>query len=227
LIVGRELLSALDTEVLAQIFGAINPAPMPVKGESITHKVVREAVKVATDFDLKAQRAEFAPVEFSVPPAIDVANVLVPVQESVAALPSVEEKAAAGAPPSASPKAPGKPVDPRQISLLDGAPEDVGSVGVPAAVSPTLQDSLDGYPPMIVDFFRALKEDVESGKAKVTWGKMGLSIPKRILAGYGIASDSLIEVLRKKAVLLENNKTDITIAQGIGRLIKAREEASA
>lgn len=67
---------------------------------------------------------------------------------------------------------------------------------------------------MIVDFFRALKEDVESGKVKVAWAAMGLTIAKRILGGYGIASDSLIEVLRKKGVLLGNTKTEITIAGG-------------
>jgi conjugal transfer pilus assembly protein TraI len=228
LIVGRELLSALDTEVLAQIFGAINPAPMPMQGESITHKVVREAVKVATDFDRKAQRAEFAPVEFSVPPAIDVANVLVPVQEAVSALPPVDGVPTTVQVTPAATKAPSnKPVDPRQISLLDGGPDYPAAADTPPADAPTLENGLSDYPPMIVDFFRALKEDVESGKAKVAWGKMGLTIPKRILAGYGIASDSLIEVLRKKGVLLENNKTEIMIAQAIGRLITAREEASA
>ncbi|CAE6963034.1 TraI domain-containing protein [Paraburkholderia domus] len=227
LIVGQELLSALDTVVLAQIFGAINPAPMPLQGESITHKVVREAVKVATDFDLKAQRAEFAPVEFSVPPAIDVANVLVPVQEFVAAQGPVDEKQTPGPVTAPTTRASGsKPVDPRQISLLDAVAGDAGSAGAPRDEVPTLEDGLKDYPPMIVDFFRALKEDVESGKVKVAWAAMGLTIAKRILGGYGIASDSLIEVLRKKGVLLGNTKTEITIAQGLGRLIKVREEAS-
>lgn len=230
LIVGRELLSELDTEVLAQIFGAINPAPMPMQGESITHKVVREAVKVATDFDLKAQRAEFAAVEFSVPPAIDVANVLVPVQEPVTAPLPEDEKQPAGsvASPTAAPSPPqkpagGKPVDPRQISLLDEVPRIPD--GAPLTV-PTLEEGLQDYPAMIVDFFRALKEDVASGKAKVTWAKLGLNIPKKSLGSYGIASDTLIDALRKKGVLLDNGKAEIMIAQSIGRLIKAREEAS-
>lgn len=123
------MLSALDTVVLAQVFGAINPAPMPLQGESITHKVVREAVKVATDFDLKAQRAEFAPVEFSVPPAIDVANVLVPVQEPVAAQAPVGEKQTPWPVTAPTTKASGsKPVDPRQISLLDAVAGDAGSL---------------------------------------------------------------------------------------------------
>lgn len=241
LIVGQELLSALDHEVVAQIFGAINPAPMPMQGESVTHKVVREAIKVATDFDLKAQRAQFAPIEFSVPPAIDVANVIAPVQETVGASPLQDETRAPDAIEPAAEKARVvKRVDPRQISLLDDeptVPAALATAVTPAAsLAPTpavaeaeatpaktIEQGLTGFPQMFVDFFRVLKEDIESGKVKVSWGTMGLKIPKKIFAGYGIATDSLIAVLRQKGVLLEKSNTEITVARSIGELLKARE----
>jgi conjugal transfer pilus assembly protein TraI len=248
LIVGPQLLSTLDAEVLSQTFGAINPAPTPMQGETVTHKVLREAVKVAIDFDLKAQRTKVVPVEYAIPPVADVSNAVAPTPEPTPGAAVTPDSAAMATPASREPQpsagaAPlpppvnvatasgtgGKPVDPRQISLLDPVadeqiPAAAGSVEPPV---PTLNEGLKGYPPMIVDFFKALKQDVESGKAKVTWGRMGLSIPKKLLGGYGIASDSLIDVLRKKGVLLENSRTDITIAQSIGRLVKAREEVSA
>ncbi|MFP3480055.1 type VI secretion protein, partial [Burkholderia sp. SIMBA_057] len=73
-LVGTEVLSGLDAEVQSEIFGAINPTQSPTGGvESLTHKVVRQAVATAAEFDRKAQRAVFEPVTFAVPSAIHVA----------------------------------------------------------------------------------------------------------------------------------------------------------
>ena len=79
MLVGSELLSGLDAEVLSEMFGAINPDMQPIGAESLLHKVVRQGVGTADEFDRKAQRAVFAPVEFDVPSAVHVAAELEPV----------------------------------------------------------------------------------------------------------------------------------------------------
>lgn len=241
LIVGHEQLSKLDAEVIAQSFGAINPPAMPVGAETVTQKVVREAVKVATDFDLRAQRSVFTPVQFRVPPSSEVENLLVPVPDAAPPPPPAvgagsanEEKGPSAAastnealtlPPKAAPI--GKPVDPRQISLLD-VPTGSEDAGTTASIAPeppqTLEDLLKGDA-MIVELFHALKEDVAAGKAKVEWSRFGLDIPKKSLGGYGVSTDTLIEALRKKSMILANSKTLITVAAKIGEFILPRESA--
>jgi conjugal transfer pilus assembly protein TraI len=79
ILVGSALLSGLDAEVLSEMFGAINPNVHPVGAESVLHKVVRQGVSTADEFDRKAQRAVFAPVQFDVPSAVHVAAQLEPV----------------------------------------------------------------------------------------------------------------------------------------------------
>lgn len=233
MIVGHDQLSRLDAEVVSQSLGAINPSPTPMQIESVTHKVVRQAVKVATDFDLKAQRSEFAPVEYHVPPPEQVEGLLVAVQESA----TVQATSLAPAPAHAASildapepdsavdpvvpqpgKVDGNSSDPRQISLLESA------TAVSDAPPPRLEDYLKGSN-MIIDFFKALKEDVEKGKATVEWTDMGLRIPKKIVGSYGIASDTLINALRKKGLLLENVKMYIAISPKIGQFVLARETA--
>jgi conjugal transfer pilus assembly protein TraI len=256
LIVGQELLASIDPEVLAEIFGAINPSPTPGAAESLTHKVVREAVKVATDFDLKAQRAQFEPVAFKVPPAIDVANVLKPVVESVAAAPAAAPSSTANesllVQPATLKRVPeAKEGDPRQISLLDmgGTPTANATSGVPAAPNapapqpqpqavasevpdatatrPRIEDVLKGAPLMIQEFFKALEQDVSRGKAAVSWGVNGLIVPKKLLTNYGISPETLIDVLRKRSLLRDSSKTELTFAPTAGELILARPQAAA
>jgi conjugal transfer pilus assembly protein TraI len=79
ILVGSGLLSELDGEVQAELFGAINPSMQPLGVESLLHKVVRQGVSTADEFDRKAQRAVFAPVQFDVPSAVHVAAELEPV----------------------------------------------------------------------------------------------------------------------------------------------------
>ncbi|MGF6851717.1 TraI domain-containing protein [Paraburkholderia sp. CI3] len=79
MLVGSELLAGLDAEVLAELFGAINPNMRPIEAESLLHKVVRQGVSTADEFDRKAQRGVFAPVQFAVPSAVHVAAELEPV----------------------------------------------------------------------------------------------------------------------------------------------------
>ncbi|MFP4895729.1 type VI secretion protein [Paraburkholderia sp. CNPSo 3155] len=78
-LVGSELLAGLDGEVLSDLFGAINPSMQPLGAESLLHKVVRQGVATSDEFDRKAQRAVFAPVQFDVPSAVHVAAELEPV----------------------------------------------------------------------------------------------------------------------------------------------------
>jgi conjugal transfer pilus assembly protein TraI len=249
LIVGQDLLASIDPEVLAEIFGAINPNPIPGAAESLTHKVVREAVKVATDFDLKAQRAQFEPVEFKVPPAIDVANALKPVVEPVAAAAAAASSNSVNesllVQPAALKRMPeAKEGDPRQISLLDmaGAPETpspsvphpqpqrqtvVSETSDAALTRPRIEDVLKGAPLMIQEFFKALEQDVSSGKAAVSWGVNGLIVPKKLLTNYGISPETLIDVLRKRSLLRDSSKTELTFAPTAGELLLARPQAAA
>jgi conjugal transfer pilus assembly protein TraI len=248
LIVGQELLSSIDPEVLAEIFGAINPTQTPQASESLTHKVVREAVRVAVDFDLKAQRAQFSPVEFKVPPAIDVANVLKPVVEEATATPVSSSATSSDSllvEPGALRRQPeAKPADPRQISLLDTAmSQSLGAkTGVQAAAGtnqdsspaatqtparPSIEEVLKGSPLMIQEFFKALAQDVASGKAAVSWGVNGLIVPKKLLANYGISSETLMDVLRKRRLLSDSSKTELTFAPSAGELILAQPQRPA
>ena len=116
-VITPELLSGLDTAVLADLFGAINPEKSPQGFEALVHKVVRQAMDVAVEFERKAQRGVFAPVKFDVPSAVHVALELQPQVAPVAAPPeqagtAVATSAAAtsasltDAPPTAPPPAP-------------------------------------------------------------------------------------------------------------------------
>ncbi|MCA8022723.1 TraI domain-containing protein [Burkholderia metallica] len=269
-LVGTELLSGLDAEVQAEIFGAINPLQSPMGAvESLTHKVVRQAIATAAEFDRKAQRAVFEPVTFAVPSAIHVAAELEPKVEATPA-------ATTPAPASASPAAEPVPADPSpaigttggsaQTSPAlppaadsDGAtscaapapavhgspkgrderqmalelpppaaavnPAEIRSCAV-AASATSAEDRFDeilkGAPRMISDFFAALQQDVAGGKAKVRWSEKGLVVSKRTIGGYGVASDTLIEHMRRRNLLLANDPTEVTLAPRIGELIQER-----
>jgi len=139
-LVGSGLLSELDGEVQSDLFGAINPNMQPLGSESLLHKVVRQGVSTADEFDRKAQRAVFAPVQFDVPSAVHVAAELVPVV-AVARVPdqpapspapvssaaTVEQSAQAGASTAAAPQ-----------SVSDLVSARVSPVSVPAAPVETI-----------------------------------------------------------------------------------------
>jgi conjugal transfer pilus assembly protein TraI len=99
ILVGSDLLSGLDGEVLSDLFGAINPSMQPLGAESV-HKVVRQGVSTADEFDRKAQRAVFAPVQFDVPSAVHVAAELEPV---IVPTPAPQQAATSSAPAAAAP----------------------------------------------------------------------------------------------------------------------------
>ncbi|AOJ10047.1 TraI domain-containing protein [Burkholderia mayonis] len=262
-LVGTELLAGLDSEVQSEIFGAINPVQSPMGVESLTHKVVRQAVATAVEFDRKAQRAVFEPVTFAVPSAIHVAAELEP---TVEAAPVAARSAHAPAQPEAADSGPAAPAagSPSSPALLPAAVTDAATPAAqapaasavpagpkgpdgwqmalelpppstalnpvaircePATPAPTgnrFDDVLKGAPRMIADFFAALQQDVAAGKAKVRWTDQGLALSKRAIGGYGVASDTLIEHMRRRGLLLANEATEVTLAPRIGELIQER-----
>ncbi|MFM0027425.1 TraI domain-containing protein [Paraburkholderia madseniana] len=284
-VISPELLSGLDTAVLADLFGAINPEKSPQGFEALVHKVVRQAMDVAVDFERKAQRGVFAPVKFDVPSAVHVALELQPQQTA----PTVSEPAGAstGASPvantqkvvvvppvgeihPASPCAttPPAPIAPAPApggpklsqSLLDalersdaqaasaaatGPADQVADVARAPAVDPSQMPTATAAPKvgragptedelneilgpgsaMMREFFRALADDVASGKAKVTWDEKGLTVQKRLIGAYGMTSDTLVEQLRKRSLLLRAAGNDICIVERAGRLIMERPAA--
>ncbi|XXA09292.1 TraI domain-containing protein [Paraburkholderia sp. A3BS-1L] len=288
-LIGHDLLAGYEAEVLAQLFGAINPVAQPQGGESLVHKVVRQAVAVAADFDRKAQHAVYEAVQYPVPLAVHVAAAVQPVvTQPPAATPapaaapaeppaprpaaSTASGAAAEAAPAAQagdPVVDPKPATAREADVAVSAPppwsssgptdtppqdqtasplraKDDSQLGLPfsgegpppasvdpaamrpagrparAAVSSGFDEVLEGQPNMIREFFRALAEDVAGGKAKVNWTDNGLALPKRLVGSYGVASDTLVEHLRKRGLLVSNVQAEIVLAPRAGELIVER-----
>lgn len=75
------------------------------------------------------------------------------------------------------------------------------------------------------EFFKALAQDVASGKAKVARIDGKVSISKRSLGNFGLASDTLVEHLRKGKHLYKVDGQNILLVDEVGRLI-APETAS-
>ncbi|WP_322788534.1 TraI domain-containing protein [Paraburkholderia oxyphila] len=283
-LIGHDLLGGYEAEVLAQLFGAINPVAQPQGGESLVHKVVRQAVAVAADFDRKAQHAVYEAVQYPVPPALHVAAAVQPVVTKATPVPPAPATASVAPPvpqPSATiapeaiaeaafPAASAGPVaDPKLTLAPSLAPADAGGspdtplpsvtapdtrakddsqLGLPfsgespppasvdpasmrpagrparASVPPAFDQVLEGQPNMIREFFRALAEDVAAGKARVNWTDKGLAVPKRLVGSYGVASDTLVEHLRRRGLLVANVQAEIVLAPRAGELIVERAE---
>ncbi|WP_250479693.1 MULTISPECIES: TraI domain-containing protein [unclassified Caballeronia] len=280
-VITPELLSGFDTAVLDDLFNAINPERSPQGFEPLVHKVVRQAMDVAVDFERKAQRAVFAPVKYDVPSAVHVALALEPQfvatptpadfgssanpgrsTETTASAPSAttsepqsavvgatagsEQQASASAPkfsqplldalerseaqaagaaavePSTGPSAPASrpaPVDP---AAARPARPNANRVG---PSDEELTELLGPGASMLKEFFKALAGDVAAGKAEVTWEEKGLAVKKRLVGGYGITSDTLVEQLKKRSLLMRAHGNDICIVERAGRLIVDRPAA--
>jgi conjugal transfer pilus assembly protein TraI len=292
-VITPELLAGLDTAVLADLFGAINPERSPQGFEALVHKVVRQAMDVAVDFERKAQRGVFAPVKFDVPSAVHVALELQPqavaAGASLAPSTTATEPEAETAPHSSAPPDTAKAGTPpprsigeaaqRELEGLTGGVSDVAApgteqhLGTAPKFSQTLLDALersealtatggvfearsDAAKPAAVDpskaiapvqrsrrvgptdkeldelfgpgsvmmreFFRALADDVATGKAKVVWEEKGLTVQKRLIGAYGMTSDALVEQLRKRSLLMRAHGNDICIVERAGRVIMER-----
>lgn len=259
-VIGASLLAQLDTPVQSEMFGAINPVTKPSGGESLLHKVVRQAVSVASDFDLKAQAAVFAPVAATIPDAAEVesggaknaarapessaAAATAPKNEAEPSAPAPIESALIKEAPKSivlsgarSPKVsangelfPAEGSNPN-VDLLNAtiapapavfSPAQMGASRVPVAAPPR-SDVLHGMPAMIQELFRALREDIDAGKAKVSWSEKGLVLSKRLIGGYGVASDTLVEHLRKKSLVVGNSSSEVVLAPDAGVVLLERE----
>jgi len=280
-VISPELLSGFDTTVLDDLFNAINPERSPQGFEPLVHKVVRQAMDVAVDFERKAQRAVFVPVKYDVPSAVHVALALEPQfvatpvpaggdqsvnlgqsTETTASVPPAttsepqsavvgataasQQQASASAPkfsqslldalerseaqaagaaaaePSTGPSAPASrpaPVDPAAARPARSNANRVGPS------DEELAELLGPGAAMLKEFFKALAGDVATGKAEVTWEEKGLAVKKRLVGGYGITSDTLVEQLKKRSLLMRAHGNDICIVERAGRLIVERPAA--
>ncbi|MFS8980581.1 TraI domain-containing protein [Cupriavidus necator] len=244
-ILGAESLSWLDGSVLSELFGAINPAPMPTGFEAQLHKIVRQAIAAARDYEQKARRAVFAP-DTTVPPSVEqlaaaatpgapaagtALSQTAPAPEPVPPTPSAAAGAAAlfQAPPTVpDPVADMAPAS-TPTTAAPSVPPALAPVAIDAAaISRARRDAPDpfmallGGSRMMSEFFCALAQDVTAGKVKVVWAEKGLVLPKKMLGNYGIASDTLIENLRKLSLLYAMQGTDLILAERIGTLIMPR-----
>lgn len=228
-ILGSDRLSAFDSQVLSDLFGAINPDPRPTGLETLLHKVVRQSIDTLTQFEVKARRAEFAPDTTPAPNAEALAKAGQPPasQPNIAATVAPTQTAPAGSECAAPPKQaaadgasaavtaiPAEGSGPRNVVQLDGAQS--------LRKGPTGDDpfkAVAGSSNLMREFFKALAQDVASGKAKVTRVDGKVAISKRMLGNYGLASDTLVEHLRKGKHLYGVDGQSIVLVDDVGNLI--------
>lgn len=115
-------------------------------------------------------------------------------------------------------------VDPTEFSLSPpaGRVSPGGAASLAEADEAAFLEVLKDVPNMIRELFRALREDVAGGRAKVVWGDKGLVIQKRLIGNYGVASETMVEHLRKRGLLVANGQGEITLAPRAGLLILER-----
>jgi conjugal transfer pilus assembly protein TraI len=85
---------------------------------------------------------------------------------------------------------------------------------------------LAGTSNLMRDFFRALSQDVAAGKAKVSWVDNKLALSKRLIGNYGMASESLLENLRKFNLLYKVVGQEILLVDKVAALIAERPTGS-
>ncbi|WP_066733055.1 TraI domain-containing protein [Cupriavidus sp. D384] len=230
-ILGSDRLSAFDSQVLTDLFGAINPDPRPTGLETLLHKVVRQSIDTLTQFEVKARRAEFAPDPTPAPNAEVLAK---------AGQPStIQPMAAAAAVPTATAHVASEgAVEPEQavaeataeIGAVTATPLDASSTrnvvqldGVQSLrKGPSGDDpfkAVAGSSNLMREFFKALAQDVAAGKTKVTRIDGKVAISKRMLGNYGLASDTLVEHLRKGKHLYRADGQSILLVDEVGNLI--------
>lgn len=233
-ILGAERLARFDPVVLSDLFGAINPDPRPTGIETLLHKVARQAIETATDFEVKARRAAFAPDSTPAPSATALAaSSAIAATSSKSAVVSAHAIASADdtSPVGASAAAPdaGTP----NITASDATGGAAATALPMDALRPTPRETkpdpfaevLAGTSNLMRDFFRALSQDVEAGKAKVSWVDNKLAISKRLIGNYGMASESLVENLRKFNLLYKVVGQEILLVDKVAVLIAERPAA--
>lgn len=135
------------------------------------------------------------------------------------AIPTASAEPANPADTSSTPR----PVDPATLFNAPGKDGPAASPGSPT--NEELKAVLGNDSVMILEFFRALAQDVANGKASVQWEDKGLVLQKRLVGAYGVTSNTLIEEMRKRSLLLRAAGNEICILEKAGRLIQERPVA--
>jgi len=233
-ILGADRLARFDPVVLADLFGAINPDPRPSGIETLLHKVARQAIETTTNFEVKARRAAFAPDTTPAPSAVTLEASGSPSPATVkpeANTPAgraqtntvpIEVPVEAPQDPSAVSSA-GAEAPPRQSAAA--LPMDAVRGTTSARTGDRFAEVLAGTSNLMRDFFRALSQDVQAGKAKVSWVEGKLAISKRILGNYGMASESLVDNLRKFGLLYKVIGQEILLVDKVAVLVAERPAA--
>lgn len=239
-ILGAERLARFDPVVLADLFGAINPDARPTGIETLLHKVARQAIETTTGFEVKARRAAFAPDTTPAPSAVELAasgNATQPQAKPASAtvgaapstdaqppVPSSDEDAAVAppAPQAVNPAPSSASVDPTARPPVAALPIDALRPAASDKRTDPFAEALAGTSNLMRDFFRALSQDVQAGKAKVSWVDNKLAISKRMIGNYGMASESLVENLRKFGLLYKVVGQDILLVDKVAALIAER-----
>jgi len=238
-ILGAERLARFDPVVLADLFGAINPEARPTGIETLLHKVARQAIETTTNFELKARRAAFAPDLTPAPSAAALAasgNPTLPAVKTLKAdaAPAKDESPSAqtlATDPSGAAEAAVVEAQTTQLRDLQPVQARPSATALPMdAVRTTGADKsvdrftevLGGTSNLMRDFFRAVSQDVAAGKAKVSWVDDKLAISKRMLGNYGMASESLVENLRKFGLLYKVVGQEILLVDKVAALIAER-----
>ncbi|SOY77632.1 conserved hypothetical protein [Cupriavidus taiwanensis] len=240
-ILGAERLAGFDGQVLADLFGAINPEQRPSGLETLLHKVVRQAIDTVTQFEVKARRAAFAPDTTPTPKADLLSAAADATAQAKPPVTTAIVPAAATAPVNShaptealTPVAPPSPPQPAAPATVK-APRDAGPSAVqldgsrslrPEQAADPFKEALAGASNLMREFFRALAQDVAAGKVKVSWVDDRLAISKRMLSNYGIASETLIENLRKFQLLYKIVGQDILLVDKVANLIATRPESA-
>jgi conjugal transfer pilus assembly protein TraI len=118
-----------------------------------------------------------------------------------------------------APVQPLRAVDP---SLMAVSAEKSSGVQRAGPTNEELEAILGPGSVMLREFFRALAGDVAQGKAKISWDDKGLVLQKRLVGAYGVTSDTLIEQLKKRSLLLRAHGNEICMIERAGRLIQER-----
>lgn len=245
-ILGTERLARFDPVVLADLFGAINPDARPTGIETLLHKVARQAIETTTGFEVKARRAAFAPDTTPAPSAVALAasgnaaqpqakpasatvaaapsTDAIPSTDAMPFVPSYNEDGALGAavPQAFNPAPSSASVDPTARPPAAALPIDALRPATSDKRTDPFAEALAGTSNLMRDFFRALSQDVHAGKAKVSWVDNKLAISKRMIGNYGMASESLVENLRKFGLLYKVVGQDILLVDKVASLIAER-----
>lgn len=239
-VLGADRLVGLDGAVLSDLFGAINPEPTSMGLETLLHKVVRQAVDATITYERKARAAAFAPDTAPVPtteqlvagmperpevrtppsaepspaeptPAVAIEAPVVPSPEVAVAGDAPSTEAAPAKRRSSTPRPAAIPMSELGSKRSPKRPEEREATELDAA--------LGKAPNLMKDFFRALAQDIASGKVEVSRLGDRIGLSRRTIDAYGIASGTLITHLQRLEWLAEAEGKEIVLVEAISRLI--------